>query len=165
MIFITIGTTGFSFDRVDVIVGEVVKKFPKEEIIYQSKTSKVNTASNLKIYNEMKYPNFIKYIKNARVIITHGGPATIYLALTYGKSMPFVLPRKEKLLEHVSDHQIHFARFMAKKKLAKIPVERSKIANQVIKYCRHPEPNEYESDSRTLKVLIEKLGANIDKLS
>lgn len=164
MIFVTVGTTGFPFDRVDAIVNEAAEKFPKEKIIYQSKTSKANTADNLKIYQELKYPNFLRYIKEARVIITHGGPATIYLALTYGKSVPFVLPRKEKFLEHVSDHQIHFARFMAKEKLVKIPVESSKIANQVISYCRHPEPNEYRGDSGKLQSLITKLEINIDKL-
>lgn len=162
MIFITVGTTDFPFDRVDELVLAMASKFPKETVIYQSKSTNVHSSINLKIFKELKYPIFLKYIKGARVIITHGGPATIFLALTKGKSKPFVLPRKKILNEHVSDHQIHFARFMARKNLVKIADEKKDVLSQLAKYCRNPEKNDYKSDSKRLIGLVTKLKANIE---
>jgi len=48
-------------------------------------------------------------MREARVIITHGGPATILQARNAGK-LPIVVPRHHAFGEHVNDHQIVFAR-------------------------------------------------------
>lgn len=50
-----------------------------------------------------------KYNKEARIIITHGGPASFIDVLSLGKT-PIVVPRQAKYNEHVNDHQLEFAR-------------------------------------------------------
>ena len=52
-------------------------------------------------------------MQKADIIITHGGPATFMSAITNGKK-PIVVPRQEKFGEHVNDHQVDFARNVAK---------------------------------------------------
>lgn len=49
-----------------------------------------------------------KYINDARVIVTHGGPASFIAPLSIGK-IPIVVPRLKKYNEHVNDHQLEFA--------------------------------------------------------
>ena len=51
----------------------------------------------------------IQKIKDARIVITHGGPSSFILPLQYGKT-PIVVPRMKKYDEHVNDHQVEFCR-------------------------------------------------------
>ena len=47
-------------------------------------------------------------IQKARIVITHGGPASFIMALQEGKT-PIVVPRMSKYNEHVNDHQLDFS--------------------------------------------------------
>lgn len=51
-------------------------------------------------------------MRDARVVVTHGGPATIMQVLALGK-VPIVVPRQARHGEHVDDHQVQFARRIA----------------------------------------------------
>jgi UDP-N-acetylglucosamine transferase subunit ALG13 len=53
--------------------------------------------------------------RTAKAIITHGGPASIALALSAGHS-PVVVPRNPALREHVDDHQLRFAAWLAERR-------------------------------------------------
>lgn len=48
----------------------------------------------------------------ARIVITHGGPATIAEARSAGK-IPVVVPRRHEFGEHVDDHQVRYAMHLA----------------------------------------------------
>ncbi len=52
------------------------------------------------------------YMRDARIVVTHGGPASIMQALSHGKT-PIVVPRQSAHGEHVDDHQVRFARRIA----------------------------------------------------
>ncbi|MDF1523278.1 MAG: glycosyltransferase [Trueperaceae bacterium] len=54
-----------------------------------------------------------RHCQLAAVIITHGGPGSIWDAFAAGK-VPIVVPRSHRLGEHVDDHQLAFARHLAK---------------------------------------------------
>lgn len=64
----------------------------------------------------MPHAMILTYMRQARIIICHGGPATIYQALSFGK-IPWVLPREQQHGEHLNDHQVDFAKFMSSHKL------------------------------------------------
>ena len=53
-----------------------------------------------------------RLMDEADVIITHGGPGTIWQAFEHGKH-PIVVPRRRSFGEHVDDHQLAFARRLA----------------------------------------------------
>jgi UDP-N-acetylglucosamine transferase subunit ALG13 len=53
-----------------------------------------------------------RFMERARVVITHGGPASIAEARELGK-IPIVVPRRASFGEHVDDHQLAYARRMA----------------------------------------------------
>jgi len=51
-------------------------------------------------------------VREAAVVVCHGGPGTIMLAATLGKR-PIVVPRCKRYGEHVDDHQCSFAERIA----------------------------------------------------
>ena len=58
-------------------------------------------------YKLVNYNDMQKYLKTARIIITHGGPASFIAPLAVGK-IPIVVPRQKKFNEHVNNHQKDF---------------------------------------------------------
>ena len=48
-------------------------------------------------------------IKNARIVVTHGGPASFLDPMKFGK-IPVVVPRKKEYNEHVNNHQVEFSK-------------------------------------------------------
>ena len=109
MIFVTVGTHEQPFDRlvsaIDALKGKGVIE---EDVIIQTGYStyepKHCTWSRLFPYSEM-----VKNVKDARIVITHGGPSSFIMPLQEGK-IPVVVPRQEKYAEHVNDHQVAFCR-------------------------------------------------------
>lgn len=58
----------------------------------------------------------------ADAIVTHGGPASITLAMAAGH-LPVVVPRDPAYGEHVDDHQIRFARWLSKRRPIAVVLE------------------------------------------
>lgn len=55
----------------------------------------------------------LRGIHDAFVVVTHGGPGTIMDARSNGH-IPIVVPRSAELGEHIDDHQVLFARRLAR---------------------------------------------------
>jgi UDP-N-acetylglucosamine transferase subunit ALG13 len=73
------------------------------------------SKGNLIVVDELDYDQLITSMRHAKTIITHGGPASIFLAWKLGK-IPYVLPRKKQYHEHVDDHQVYFANYLYRQK-------------------------------------------------
>ncbi len=108
MIFVTVGTHEQSFERlvrcVDELKGSGVLN---EDVFIQTGYTDYEPQhcqwSKLLPYSEMQ-----RYVQEARIVITHGGPSSFIMPLQIGKT-PIVVPRQEKFGEHVNDHQLNFA--------------------------------------------------------
>lgn len=113
MMFITVGTTPFPFLRmVDLVRCLVNRRKNNERVIFQCGNTPCNIKEkNVFIYNYLSFQKVTLYMKLARLIVTHGGPATIYQAMTMGK-IPHVLPREKKYKEHVNNHQVEFCNYI-----------------------------------------------------
>lgn len=108
MIFVTVGTHEQPFDRLVRYMDELVASGAiTEEVIIQTGYTdyepKHCTWSKL-----LPYPEMVKNVADARLVITHGGPSSFIMPLQVGKT-PIVVPRQEKYGEHVNDHQLLFA--------------------------------------------------------
>lgn len=109
MIFVTVGTHEQPFDRLVQKVDELKRDgILQEEVFIQTGFStyepKYCQWSKLIPYEEME-----AYVRQARIVITHGGPASFLMPLQIGKT-PIVVPRQKQFGEHVNDHQLDFAR-------------------------------------------------------
>ena len=107
MIFVTVGTHEQPFNRlveyIDKLkgIGEIT-----EDVVIQTgfSTYKPRHCKWSKLFS---YPDMIKYVDEARIVITHGGPSSFIMPLQIGK-IPVVVPRQKKFDEHVNNHQLEF---------------------------------------------------------
>jgi len=122
MIFVTVGTHEQPFNRLIEYVDNLKRAgVITEEVIIQIGFStykpKFSKWSKLLPYNEM-----IQNVADARIVITHGGPASFIMPLQIGK-IPVVVPRRHEFNEHVNNHQVDFAKAVAERMGTIIPVE------------------------------------------
>ncbi len=131
MIFVTVGTHEQQFDRLIKAV-DVLKKNGQinEDVFIQKGYSKYKPKycewRDFVTYSEMK-----EYICEARIIITHGGPASFIMPLQVGK-IPIVVPRRKKYGEHVNNHQAEFTKMVEKRMKNIICVEKIKELGIII---------------------------------
>lgn len=122
MIFVTVGTHEQPFDRLLKAIDDLKRDgIITEEVIIQSGYS-TYVPKYCKWEKLIPYKDMIKNVENARIVITHGGPASFIMPLQIGK-IPVVVPRQRKFNEHVNNHQVEFARNVAQRMGNIIPVE------------------------------------------
>lgn len=134
MIFVTVGTHEQPFDRLLKKIDELKKNgIIQEKVIMQTGFStyepKYCEWSKLLPYKDM-----VQNVADARIVITHGGPASFIMPLQVGK-IPIVVPRQKKFEEHVNDHQVEFAHNVAERMGNIIVIEDiEKLQEIIIKY-------------------------------
>lgn len=123
MILVTTGTTHFVFERMVHLVSNIAQSMnSREHIVFQHGITPIDSIQHLprvEFVSTASYRAMLRYIDNAHVVISHGGPATLFQILESGK-IPWVLPREKKYREHVDDHQVCFCRYLAEQKKVKI---------------------------------------------
>ena len=115
MIFVTVGTHEQPFDRLVKKMDDLVAEGIIQEPVMIQTGYSTYEPKNCSFQKLLPYPEMERYIAEARIIITHGGPASFISALQVGKT-PIVVPRKSELNEHVNDHQVEFSREVAQRK-------------------------------------------------
>lgn len=100
MILVTLGTQKQPFTR---LLDTIEKSNIKEEIIVQAGHTKY-TSKKMKIFDFIDYQEMDKLIKQADIIITHGGTGSIVTPLKKEKKV-IAMARLKKYKEHVDDHQ------------------------------------------------------------
>lgn len=114
MIFVTVGTHEQPFDRLIKCVDELKRDNKiKENVIIQTGYSNYE-PQYCKWQKLYPYQQMLDLVKNARVVITHGGPSSFIMPLQIGK-IPVVVPRQKQYDEHVNDHQLKFAKEVAER--------------------------------------------------
>lgn len=105
MIFITVGSQKFQFNRLLKKIDELIdKKIIKENVFAQIGVSDYKPR-NYKYTKFMTQEDFSKNISAADMVITHAGTGVIVNSVKQGKKI-VAIPRLSKYGEHVDDHQI-----------------------------------------------------------
>ncbi len=100
MIFATVGTHHQPFSR----LLDALEELPgDEELVVQygpgAPPARAGASAAFLPFGEI-----LEYVHGARIIVTHAGVGSILCAIRAGH-MPVVVPRLERLGEHVDDHQ------------------------------------------------------------
>lgn len=111
MIFVTIGTQQQNFQRLFDYLNHLDTK---EKIVVQKGKTNYHFEKGIVAYDFISYHEMEKYIKKARIIITHGGGGTVFRALKLHKKI-IVVPRLSKYKEHINDHQLEFSNYLKEK--------------------------------------------------
>lgn len=122
MIFVTVGTHEQPFNRLVECIDKLKKDGDiQEEVIIQTGYSTYE-PQHCKWQKLFPYQEMLKLVKEARIVITHGGPSSFIMPLQIGKT-PIVVPRRHEFDEHVNDHQVTFSKAVAERMGTIIVVE------------------------------------------
>lgn len=151
MIFVTVGTHEQPFNRLVKAVDDLKKDgVITEDVIMQIGFSTYE-PKYCKWSKLIPYQQMIKNVADARIVITHGGPASFIMPLQIGKT-PIVVPRQNQFDEHVNDHQVEFARNVADRMGTIIPVEDiTKLRDIIMNYDHIVSGVEHGMSSNNVK--------------
>lgn len=146
MIFVTVGTHEQQFDR----LVKAVDNLRAEGVLADPVFIQTGYCEYVPEYCEyvrfLSFEDIAKYMRDADVVITHGGPSSFIEAMAAGK-VPVVVPRKGSLGEHVNDHQADFVRQVAERKGGIVPcyevsdlpsaIEKAREASKGVSFKSH----------------------------
>lgn len=105
MIFITVGSQKFQFNRLLKDMDKLVEFGVIEEKIFAQIGYSDYKPKNYKFKEFLSRDEFNNIMSNSSKVITHGGTGAILGAIKSGKKV-IAVPRLKVLGEHVDDHQI-----------------------------------------------------------
>lgn len=108
MIFVTLGTQEFQFDR---LLRELDGLPGDEELVVQGGRSTFRPARAV-WHDYLSFGETVEHVRRARVVVCHAGVGSVMTALEQGRR-PVVVPRLRAHGEAVDDHQLPFARRLA----------------------------------------------------
>lgn len=159
MIFVTVGTHEQPFDRLIEYIDNLKRDgIITEEVIMQTGFSTYE-PKHCKWSKLLPYKEMVKNVAEARIVITHGGPASFIMPLQIGKT-PIVVPRQKQFNEHVNDHQVDFAKAVADRMGTIIPVTEINELKQVIENYDEVVagmPSGMKSNNKVFNDSLEKL--------
>lgn len=116
MIFVTVGTHEQPFNRLVKAVDDLKADgtIPASESVFIQTGFSTYEPQHCDWIRLLPYEDMQRYIHEARIVITHGGPSSFLAPLQLGK-IPIVMPRRAEYGEHVNDHQMEFVKDVAER--------------------------------------------------
>ncbi len=133
MIFVTVGTEKYPFDRLVKKVDQLKGKgLIRDKIFIQTGSSRCK-PDFCEWANFIPFAIMMEMMKKARIIITHGGPGSI-MPVVYNQKVPIVVSRLKKYGEVVDDHQVSFTEKLAEKAYILAVVEIEELEQKIRNY-------------------------------
>ena len=150
MILVTLGTQHQEFTR---LLDYIEKSKIKDEIIVQAGYTKYK-SKKMKMFDFIDYDKMAEYIRDADLIITHGGTGSITGPLKDGKRV-IACARLAKYGEHVDNHQTEIVDVFADEGYILKLDENIKL-DDLIKKAKSFEPKKVESNTSNFIKKLEK---------
>ena len=109
-VFVTVGTDHHQFDRLIQWTSRWFARHPEVRALLQTGTA--TTPATGEAHDYLGHEQMQAALSGANVVVSHGGPATI-MAAKHAGIVPIVVPRRHELGEHVDNHQVEFASWLA----------------------------------------------------
>jgi UDP-N-acetylglucosamine transferase subunit ALG13 len=114
LIFITVGTQKFQFNRLLKEIDELCSTGVIQEKVIAQVGYSTYVPTHFEVYKLLRPEEMDKYVEKASLLISHGGTSSIFNGLKKKKKV-IVIPRLKKYDEHVDDHQIEICDVLDKK--------------------------------------------------
>ena len=121
MVFVTVGTHEQQFDRLIEAVDCLVANSAITEPVFAQTGYSAFEPTHCTWSKFVPSMDMARYMHEADVVVTHGGPSSFVEAMAAGK-VPVVVPRYERFGEHVNDHQEAFVRLVFERQGGIVPV-------------------------------------------
>lgn len=154
MIFITVGTHEQQFNRLLKKIDELKETGVITEDVFIQSGFSTYEPKHCKWKKLISYSEMQDNYNKARIIITHGGPASFIAALQIGK-IPIVVPRQYEFDEHVNNHQLEFAKVVDERNKNIIPVfDIDELEDKIINYdiyCKKMNKTNFSNNAKFCK--------------
>lgn len=108
MIYVTLGTQKFQFDRILMKLDQLVEeKIIKDDVIVQCIYHKYK-PKNFEIFKLKPIEEVEEILKKSKLVITHAGTGSLVQCIKFNKHT-VVVPRLVAFGEHVDNHQTEIA--------------------------------------------------------
>lgn len=162
MIFVTVGSRDYQFDRLIKKVDEIVENGKISDSFFLQIGCSKYTPKNSKYVNFLDKEDFKNYQDMSDIIITHGGTGSIVSALKKKKQV-IAVPRLKKYGEHIDNHQKQVTSALAEQGylLEVNDISELKIAIEFIK--KNPIKKIYNKKNKIPKLLTDFISEGQNK--
>lgn len=105
MIFVTVGSRNYPFDRLLRKLDELYEDGILKEPMFAQTGTSTYVPKHYKYKNFITQEQFLAKLKEADIVVSHGASGSIMKALNEGKKI-IAVTRLRKYGEHINDHQI-----------------------------------------------------------
>ena len=154
MIFVTVGSQKFPFDRLLQEIDCLIKHDEIKEKVFAQIGYSDYEPIHYYYSRFLNRTDFESYIKKANTIITHGGTGVIMKSVKMGKKV-IAVPRLAKYGEHVDDHQIQLISEFQRANLIVSCMDIAELKNAMEQVKDFQSPS-YQSNTRRIMDKIEK---------
>lgn len=154
MIFITLGSQKFQFNRLLKAVDEQVENGVISDKVFAQIGYSDYKPQHYEYKNFLNRDEFAKIIGESEIVITHGGTGAIIGAVKKGKKV-IAIPRLAKYGEHVDDHQLQLVKQFRKLNLI-CECQDCKKIYEALMTVRKTKYKKYQSNTQTIIDGIEK---------
>ncbi|MGH6838766.1 MAG: glycosyltransferase, partial [Methylocella sp.] len=109
--FVSVGNAYQPFTRLIHAVTSIARKLPQPVVVQHGHTPFDSVDCRGVAFLDMRA--FESAVSEAEVVVLHAGAGSVIHALSAGKA-PVVMARRAEFGEHVDDHQVEFARELAR---------------------------------------------------
>jgi UDP-N-acetylglucosamine transferase subunit ALG13 len=159
MIFITLGSQKFQFNRLLKAVDKLVANGMIADRVYAQTGYSDYEPKNYKFEQFLDQEEYAKVMSESDIVITHGGTGAIIGAVKKGKKV-IAVPRLAKYGEHVDNHQLQIIEQFKELSLICECLDCKMIENSLIK-VKSTEYKEYKSNTR---IIIDSISNYIEML-
>ncbi len=163
-IVVTVGTDHHPFDRLVDWVDRWAARHLDVEILLQRGTTAALVASpNIRSVDMLAYDDLVGAMAGADAVVAQGGPGGILDARSVGHR-PIVVPRRHDLGEHVDDHQVRFAAWMAERGSIDVASDEADLAARLDAVLADPTTQRVAPDAGAGAAAVERFRAIVDPL-
>lgn len=160
-VVVTVGTDHHPFDRLMGWVEDWADAHPDVAVLVQRGESA--TPAGVRSVDMLGYDELVAAMAGADAVVAQGGPGGIMDARSVGHR-PVVVPRRGTLGEHVDDHQVTFAAWMADRDLVSLATSAEELGDHLDRAMADPGWLRIPPDAGATASTINAFAAIVDPL-
>ena len=158
MIFVTLGSQKFQFNRMLVEIDRLIDEGKIIDEVFAQIGASDYKPKNFEYKDFLTQDEFKDYMKKADLVITHAGTGAIVTALK-NDELVIAIPRLARFGEHVDDHQIQLIDEFKELNFIE-PVYEIDQLGEALELVKKNKYNKYISNTKTIINDIEKFIEN-----
>lgn len=148
MIYITVGTQKFQFNRLFVELDKIIEEGKIDCSVFAQIGTSSYSPKNYKFDKFINHNQHQELVKKAQIIICHAGTSSIIEGLKANKKV-IVVPRKKEFDEHVDNHQTEIAKVFQEKNYIEVVDNIEDLYNKIL-IVEQKSYNKYNFDNKKL---------------